>query len=131
MKKAILFLLIFGISGSIVSAQKLLDIYKKGPVRLVAEKAYGANNNWESLFNLYYDTLTRDVGREEEKKIIIAPDGSLFMSHRNRHEIWKFGPDGNFVKKIGEQNVHHIFAYLDEDISGAWWVDVIYERKTK
>ena len=37
----------------------------------------------------------------------------------------------NFVIKIGERNVHHIFAYLDENIPGAWWVDVIYERKTK
>jgi hypothetical protein len=101
MKRMVLLLLVFTIHAGIVSAQKLLEIYKNGPVKLVADQTYGANNNWKTLFNLYYDTLRRDVGREEEKKIIIAPDGSIFMSHKNRHEIWKFGPDGNLIKKFG------------------------------
>ena len=101
MKRMVLLFFVLTIAAGIVSGQKLLDIYKKGPVRLVAEKAYGAKNNWESLFNLYYDTITKIVGPETNKKIIIAPDGSVFMSHRNRHEIWKFGPDGNFIKKFG------------------------------
>jgi hypothetical protein len=39
--------------------------------------------------------------RGKNIKIIVAPDGSVFMSHKNRYEIWKFGPDGNFVKKFG------------------------------
>ncbi len=101
MKRMVLLLFVIIIQAGIVSAQKLVDIYKNGPVKLVADQTYGANNNWESLFNLYYDTLRRDVGREDAKKIILAPDGSLFMSHSNRHEIWKFGPDGNLVKKFG------------------------------
>lgn len=102
MKKTILFLLISVILNSTVSAQKLLDIYKNGPVKLVADKSYGAKNNWETLFNLYYDTLsTYDIPRGNDKKIVVAPDGSVFMSHKNRHEIWKFGPDGNFLKSFG------------------------------
>lgn len=101
MKKTILFIIILGLFASQGSSQKLLDIYKNGPVKLIADKTYGAKNNWETLFNLYNDTLTRGVGREEDKKIVLAPDGSVFMSHKNRWEIWKFGPDGNFVKKFG------------------------------
>lgn len=101
MKKAILIILISGLFTGLGTAQKLLDIYKNGPVKLIPEKSYGSNNNWESLFNLYYDTLTKNVGREEDKKIVVAPDGSVFMSHRNRFDIWKFGPDGNYLKKIG------------------------------
>jgi hypothetical protein len=101
MKRMVLFLLVFTVSAGIVSAQKLIDIYKNGPVKLVADKTYGAKNNWESLFNLYYDTITKNVGSESNKRIVVTPDGSVFMSHRNRHEIWKFGPDGNFVKKFG------------------------------
>jgi len=101
MKRMVMLSLILVILTGILSAQKLIDIYKGGPVKLVPDQTYGSKNNWGSLFNLYYDTLRRDVGREEEKTIIIAPDGSLFMSHKNRHEIWKFGSDGNFVKKIG------------------------------
>lgn len=102
MKKAILIILCLGLFVSFSNAQKLLDIYKNGPVKLIPEKTYGANNNWESLFNLYYDTINIMEGeREEYKKIIVAPDGSVFMSHKNRHEIWKFGPDGNLAKKFG------------------------------
>lgn len=30
------------------------------------------------------------------------------------------------VKEIGEGKVLHVIAYRDENISDAWWVDVIY-----
>jgi len=103
MKRMVLLFLILFIPMGFLSAQKLLDIYKNGPVKLVADKTYGTKNNWETLFNLYYDTITKNVGREEDKKIIVAPDGSVFMSHRNRHEVWKFGPDGNYLKKFGSK----------------------------
>ncbi|MCX6333736.1 MAG: hypothetical protein NT092_05450 [Bacteroidia bacterium] len=103
MKRMVLLILVLSGTANLGSAQKLLDIYKSGPVKLVADEIYGAKNNWESLFNLYYDTITKNVGREEDKKIIVAPDGSVFMSHRNRHEIWKFGPDGNYLKKFGSK----------------------------
>ena len=111
MKKVILVILISGLFVSFSAAQKLLDIYKNGPVKLIAEKTYGAKNNWESIFNLYYDTLKLNKGipelnkllSEEYKKIIVAQDGSVFMSHKNRHEIWKFGSDGSFEKKFGSK----------------------------
>jgi len=104
MKKAFFLVMVSGLMAGAASGQKLLDIYKKGPVKLVAEKTYGARNNWESLFNLYYDTIsTFELPRERDKKIVIAPDGSVFMSHKNRHEIWKFTPDGTFEKRFGEE----------------------------
>jgi hypothetical protein len=104
MKKMVLLLLVLTLTGGLIPAQKLIDIYKNGTVKLVADKTYGANNNWESLFNLYYDTLgTYDRPRGNDKKIVVAPDGSVFMSHKNMHEIWKFGPDGNFVKSFGSK----------------------------
>ncbi|MCX6329070.1 MAG: hypothetical protein NTZ85_06080, partial [Bacteroidia bacterium] len=71
MKRIVLLFLILVIPMGFLSAQKLLDIYKNGPVKLVADKTYGAKNNWETLFNLYYDTITKNVGREEDKKIIV------------------------------------------------------------
>ena len=92
----------FSLFTSLGLSQKLIDIYKNGMVKLIPEMTYGANNNWGSLFNLYFDSI--NFNREEgEKKIITAPDGSVFMSHKNRHEIWKFGPDGNFVKSFGSK----------------------------
>jgi hypothetical protein len=115
MKRIISFLLVCAFTSGLTNAQKMIEIYKNGPVRLIAEKNYGSGNDWDKLFNLYYDTLDhkyidgsgnqyttiKNGGREEEKRIIIAPDGSVFMSHKNRHEIWKFGPDGTFLKKFG------------------------------
>lgn len=102
MKKTILVILISGFFTGFVTAQTLLEIYKNGPVKLVPVKSYGVKNNWESLFNLYYDTLNiSENEREQYKKIIVAPDGAVFMSHKNRYEIWKFSPDGNFVKAFG------------------------------
>ena len=104
MKKAILLLFFSALFLSVTNGQKLTDIYKNGPVKLIPDKTYGSGNNWESLFNLYYDTLKiNEREREQYKKIIVAPDGSVFMSHKNRHEIWKFGPDGKFLKRFGSQ----------------------------
>jgi hypothetical protein len=114
MKKTTLVILIFILYASLSYSQKLLDLYKKGPVRLISEKDYGIDNDWPSLFNLYYDTLNIMEGeREEYKKIIVAPDGSVFMSHKNRHEIWKFGPDGTLAKKFGTKGGKaYQFPYL-------------------
>ncbi len=103
MKKTVIIFLISVLFASLASAQNLLEIYKKGPVKLIAEKNYGAKNDWESLFNLYYDTLSKDIGREENKKIVVAPDGSIYMSHKNRYEIWKFAPNGNYESKFGSK----------------------------
>jgi hypothetical protein len=114
MRKSILIILISVIFAGFCNSQILLDLYKNGPVRLIPEKDYGVNNDWPSLFNLYYDTLGISEGeREEYKRIVVAPDGSVFMSHKNRHEIWKFGPDGTLVKKFGTKGGKaYQFPYL-------------------
>lgn len=101
--KRILFIIWFaGLFTLTCLPQNLPEIYKKGAVKLVPEMSYGSKNNWTTLFNLYYDTVKKDIGsRWNDKRIIVAPDGSVFMSHKNRHEIWKFGPDGTFLKSFG------------------------------
>lgn len=33
------------------------------------------------------------------------------------------------VREIGEKNVVHVISYRDENISDAWWVDVVYRVK--
>ena len=104
MKRMIFLILVLVLvfPAGVITAQKLIDIYKNGPVKLVADKDFGAKNNWEDLFS-YNDTNKENIGREGIRKIVVAPDGSIFLSHRNRYEIWKFGPDGNFSKRIGSK----------------------------
>lgn len=36
-----------------------------------------------------------------------------------------------FIQKIGEQNVHLVNARLDDEVKGAWWVDVFYTDNTR
>ncbi len=33
------------------------------------------------------------------------------------------------VRSIGEENVLHVLARRDDDVPGAWWVDVIYQGR--
>jgi hypothetical protein len=73
-----------------------------GPVKLIADPAYGKQNSWDKIFSLYYDTA-KSASSEANKSIIVAPDGSVFMSHKNRYEIWKFDPDGSLEKRFGSK----------------------------
>lgn len=34
----------------------------------------------------------------------------------------------SFVSRVGEANVLHVIARQDENILGAWWVDVIWRN---
>lgn len=104
MKRTLVLIFTFFLVSGYSFSQNMLSIYKKGPVKLVPDRTYGSMNKWEGLFNLYYDSVRKDIGDKwNDKRIIVAPDGSVFMSHKNRHEIWKFGPDGNFLKRFGSK----------------------------
>ncbi|NOY36477.1 MAG: hypothetical protein GXO83_02780 [Chlorobi bacterium] len=84
-----------------VNGQTLADYYKSGTVKLEAVPGYGIKNNWNELFSDYSKKSgITPIGAI--KQIVVAPDGSVFMSHKTRHEIWKFDPEGNFEKKFGQ-----------------------------
>ena len=53
MRKYVLTILLSAIIMS-VSAQNLIDIYKKGPVKLIPDTEYAQNNNWNQVFETYY-----------------------------------------------------------------------------
>lgn len=89
-------------SSLAMNAQKLNSIYINGDVKLVAVPEYGKQNDWNKLFNLYNDTVNNGW-QQSTKAIIVAPDGSVFMSHKNRSVIWKFSPDGTFEKRFGSK----------------------------
>lgn len=36
-----------------------------------------------------------------------------------------------FVETIGEDKVVHVIARLDDEVTGAWWVDVIWLKETE
>lgn len=98
MKKLIIILML-ALSASSTMSQNLIDIYKKGTVKLVADIEYGKGNDWEKVFVTYYDTL---YGKpmDGRKSITITPDGSVAVDHAYHNYFSKFNPDGKFTKEF-------------------------------
>ncbi len=65
-------------------------MYKKGVIKLIPSPNYGKGTDWEGLF---YD---------DNKWMAAAPDGSIFVSNINLHNVYKFSPDGQFIKEFGQ-----------------------------
>ncbi|MGD0756320.1 MAG: hypothetical protein ABR927_14805 [Bacteroidales bacterium] len=102
MKKliCIIFLTVTALS---VSAQKLIDVYKKGTVKLIPDTEYGQGNNWDNVFKTYYDTLYNSP-MGNRKSLILMPDGSVIVNHRYRNYYSKFSSTGKFEKEFGITN---------------------------
>ena len=102
MKKLIIIfaMALFTLTGS---AQKLIDIYKRGTVKLVPDTEYGQGNQWNKIFETYNDTLYgKPMGNR--KKITLMPDGSIVVDHPYRNFYSMFSPTGKFVKEFGIKN---------------------------
>jgi len=98
--KKLLFTLFLAIITLTVSAQKLIDIYKKGTVKLVPDSEYGQGNNWDNVFKTYYDTIySTPMGNRKSLKIM--PDGSVIVNNTYRNFYTKFSPTGKFEKEFG------------------------------
>lgn len=92
--------LFFMVVAFSVSSQDLLEIYKKGKVNLVPDKEYAIDNNWESVFETYYDTLyNKPMGNR--KSIVLMPDGSVVVNHAYKNYYSLFNPKGEFEKEFG------------------------------
>jgi len=100
MKKNLLLVLL--VVSVTVWSQQLAPIYKGGEIRLTPDAEYAKNIDWNKLFPDYNQTAgSRAIGLY--KQIVVAPDGSVFMSHRTRHSITKFDKNGNFMKEFGKK----------------------------
>jgi hypothetical protein len=101
--KTITSLLIALFLVSNINAQKLLDIYKNGPVKLIPDTEFGKTNNWDKVFKTYNDTMyKKHVGKR--KSLIILHDGSFIVNHYYRNFFTKFSPDGKFEKEFSVVN---------------------------
>jgi len=102
------------------SAQTLLDMYKSGPVVLEPDREYAIGNDWNKVFETYYDTLY-GAPMGNRKSLKVMPDGSVVVNHRYRNFFTKFRPDGRYDMEFGItnsaghriQNTEHIEAILN------------------
>jgi hypothetical protein len=88
-KSKILFLCIILSSGFLHAG--LIDVYKMGVFTLNASQNFGKNTDWESIF---YD---------EDKHMVVAPDGSIFISNGSQHNLFKFNLDGKLLKTFSQK----------------------------
>lgn len=99
-------ILIFGILAMLTMAapaQKLIDIYKKGTVKLVPDTEYAKGNDWNKVFATYNDTLYgKPMGNR--KNMTMMPDGSIVIDHPYKNFYSKFSPTGQFVNEFGVKN---------------------------
>ena len=79
-----------------MSAQSLLDVYKKGVVKLTPDNEYAQGNQWDKVFETYYDATYGN-----RKSIILMPNGSVVVNHPNRNFYSQFDVNGKFVKEFG------------------------------
>jgi hypothetical protein len=101
----------------VLSAQNLVDIYKKGTVKLVPDTEYAQNNNWDQVFSTYYDTIY-GAPMGNRKSIVFMPDGSVVVNNAYRNFYTLFGPDGHFEKEFGIYNGDGKQFKTTENIAG-------------
>lgn len=78
------------IAGTMQAGQTTLaERYRAGKI------VFRADEDWTG-------NLPSDLVFETRADIAVAPDGSVFVSNANRGTIYKFGPDGKFVKRFGQ-----------------------------
>jgi hypothetical protein len=93
--KKLLLLLIVGTLVMPLNAQKLIDIYKRGTVKLIPDMNYAQGNNWSEIFKGFND---KSYGFQES--LIIASDGSLIVNHSHLKYYSRFSSNGKFLKRI-------------------------------
>lgn len=100
---AIVSLLIFFTSHFIHAG--LIEFYKKGTIKLTPDPAFGIDVDWEVLF---YDKY---------KDLVVAPNGTIFVSNDRLHNVFKFSDKGHFTGKFGQKGTGPSDLYHPDDLS--------------
>ena len=68
-------------------------------VTLIADETYGKGNDWDKIFDTYYDTVGgRPYGLR--KQLVVFDDGKAMVSHATRNKYSLFDSNGKFLKDI-------------------------------
>ena len=100
MKYSIITVLFIALSFSI-KAQHLDKLYKNPTINLVAESHFGDNNNWDKIFETYYDTTWYGKAIGKRKSLIVLEDGTIIVNNMYHNYYSKFAPNGNFIGEFG------------------------------
>jgi len=127
-----------------LKAQKLIDIYKSGTVKLIPDQSYAQENNWDEIFKIHDN---KPAGKNESLKLM--PDGSVVVNHDHRNFYSKFLLNGKFQKTFNIVNskgaklkktrpiggvINNEIFYTEADVSGnihCFGFDGKYKKKLK
>ncbi|MCP4156509.1 MAG: 6-bladed beta-propeller, partial [bacterium] len=70
---------------------KLLELYKKGTIKLTGDPEFGKNVDWERFF---YDKY---------KEFIVASDGTMFVANSRQHNLMKFSKEGKLLNTFSQK----------------------------
>jgi len=71
----------------------LLDLYRRGSIKLDPDPGFGKDVEWETLI---YDG---------KKDIVVAPDGSIFVTNTHQDNIFKFDAGGRLTATYGRRGL--------------------------
>lgn len=106
-------------------SQNLVEIYKKGAVKLVPETNYAQDNDWNQVFRSYYDKMY-DTYIGKRKYVTVLSDGSVVVSHSYTDYYTLFDKDGNFVREFSINTGKN--KKLQKPIAGALNDKVLYTK---
>ena len=116
--KRVIFIILAVVISYTVSAQKLIEKYKKGTVELIPDENFAQTNDWDKIFRSYYDSLMgRPIGKR--KSIIVLDDGTVVINNAYKDYYIKFSPKGKFITDFGitkngkkEKSLKPIYGYI-------------------
>jgi len=126
MKKYLIILFCLALTATLpVSAQKLAELYKKGTIRLVADKTFAQGNDWNFVFRAYQDSLYgRNVGAR--KSLVLLPDGSVIVNNTYRNFYTKFNAQGKFAGEFNLKTTSGKIFKKTEPALGVLWGNTLY-----
>ncbi|MBN2029625.1 6-bladed beta-propeller [bacterium] len=100
--KKLIFILTLWISTGLSYAGNLVDIYKNGTLRLIADPTFAINTDWDTLFSDYFLVKNNNpIGTY--KDIVISENGDIFISNYSRYNIYKLDRNGNYITQFGQE----------------------------
>jgi len=97
-------LLFGGFATTIWAGPPLLNVYKKGPIKLAADPEFGKNTDWQKLFapsSKDGQPSARESGAL--RTLAVAANGAVFASLNRSCEIFRFDNKGMLVSRFGKK----------------------------
>jgi hypothetical protein len=108
MKKQVVFYILIIVACTVCLYAGLVDVYKKGTIKIKSDPTFGKKTDFESL--IY----------ENQKDILVTIDGFVFVSNQNTHNFFEFDALGNLMGTFsregrgpGDQYSPHLNSTLD------------------